>query len=231
MALPKIKHPTYSVTIPSTQQSINIKPFTVQEEKILLMAKSSEKTEDVIAAVKQIIQNCIIESVDVDKLATFDVEYLFVKLRSKSIGEVVDLEYKDPDTEEVIKFKVNLDNIEIKNNPEHKSKVIIHDDVGLAMRYPTLDEVRLLDDASNQEDAVFDMLFKCIDTIYDSETVYTDFTEKDLEEFVNSLPMDSMNKIKEFFDTMPSLEHTVTLKNKAGKSTDVVLKGLNSFFT
>ena len=231
MALPKLKHPTYSVTIPSTQQSINIKPFTVQEEKILLMAKSSEKTEDVIAAVKQIIKNCIIESVDVDKLATFDVEYLFVKLRSKSIGEVVDLEYKDPDTEEVIKFKVNLDNIEIKNNPEHKSKFIIHDDVGLAMRYPTLDEVRLLDDTNNKEDAVFDMLFKCIDKIYDSETVYTDFTEKDLEEFVNSLPMDSMNKIKEFFDTMPSLEHTVTLKNKAGKSTDVVLKGLNSFFT
>ena len=120
MALPKIKHPTYSVTIPSTQQSINIKPFTVQEEKILLMAKSSEKTEDVVAAVKQIIQNCIIEAVDVDKLATFDVEYLFVKLRSKSIGEVVDLEYKDPDTEETIKFKVNLDNIEIKNNPVAK---------------------------------------------------------------------------------------------------------------
>lgn len=231
MALPKIKHPTYSVTIPSTQQNINIKPFTVQEEKILLMAKSSEKTEDVVAAVKQIIKNCIIEAVDVDKLATFDVEYLFVKLRAKSIGEVVDLEYKDPDSEEVIKFKVNLDNIEIKKNPDHKSKFIIHDDVGLSMRYPTLDEVRLLDDADNKEDSVFDMLFKCIDKIYDNDTVYTDFTEKDLQEFVNSLPMDSMSKIKEFFDTMPSLEHTVTLKNKAGKSTDVVLKGLNSFFT
>ena len=230
MALPKIKHPTYSVTIPSTQQSINIKPFTVQEEKILLMAKSSEKTEDVIAAVKQIIQNCIIEAIDVDKLATFDIEYLFVKLRSKSIGEVVDLEYKDPDTEEVIKFKVNLDDIEIKRNPDHKNKFIINEDVGLSMRYPTLDEIRVIEESDNQENGILDMLFKCVDKIYDNETVYTDFSETELQEFINSLPMDSMNKIKEFFDTMPTLEHTVKLKNKNGKTSEVVLKGLNSFF-
>jgi hypothetical protein len=230
MALPKIKHPTYSVTIPSTQQSINIKPFTVQEEKILLMAKSSEKTEDVIAAVKQIIQNCIIEAIDVDKLATFDIEYLFVKLRSKSIGEVVDLEYKDPDTEEVIKFKVNLDDIEIKRNPDHKNKFTINEDVGLSMRYPTLDEIRVIEESDNQENGILDMLFKCVDKIYDNETVYTDFSETELQEFINSLPMDSMNKIKEFFDTMPTLEHTVKLKNKNGKTSEVVLKGLNSFF-
>jgi hypothetical protein len=231
MALPKIKHPTYAITIPSTKQEVNIRPFTVQEEKLLMMAKSSENSDDIINAVKQIIRNSVIEAIDVDRLSTFDIEYIFLKLRSKSVGEVVDLEYKVPETEEVIRFKVNLDEIQVQYNPKHSNKFTVHGDIGVQMRYPTLNEIKLIESSQNQDQAVLEILFKCIDKIYDNDNVYDDFSDQELEEFVNSLPMDSMIKIRDFFETMPSVEHTVKLKNKDGKSFEVVLKGLNNFFT
>lgn len=231
MALPKIKHPTYAVTIPSTQQKVNIRPFTVQEEKLLLMARQSENTDDIIATIKQLITNCVIESIDTNKLATFDIEYIFLKLRAKSIGEIVDLEYNDIETKENIKFQINLDDIEVKINPNHTNKFNINGDIGIQMRYPSLNEIKLIQSDSNQEKSVLDVLFKCIDKIYDNDTVYNDFTELELNDFVNNLPLESVAKIKDFFETMPSVEHTVKLKNKEGITKDIVLKGLNSFFT
>lgn len=231
MALPKIKHPTYAVTVPSTKQQISIRPFTVQEEKLLLMAKTSQNIDDIISAIKQIIRNSIIESVDVDKMSTFDIEYIFLKLRAKSISEIVELEYKEPESGEVIKFKINLDDIQVKFNPEHKNKFNIHEDIGIVMRYPTLNELRTVEQSDNQEEAVLDILFKCIEKIYDNETVYNDFSDQELQDFVNSLPIESMQKIREFFETMPAVEHNVKLKNKEGKILEVTLKGLNNFFT
>lgn len=231
MALPKIKHPTYKVKVPSSGKEITIRPFTVQEEKMLMMAKASERSDDIVNTVKQVIQNCITEPVEVDKLATFDIEYLFIKLRAKSVGEMVDLEYTDPETNDTIKFKLNLDDIEVKRTEGHSNKVNVYEDVGIVMRYPTLEEVKLLEDNENKEEAVFKVLLSCVDKIYDSDNVYNEFTEKELEEFVYSLPMESMDKIKTFFDTMPVVEHTVKLKNKQGETKDVVLRGINSFFT
>ena len=230
MALPKIKHPTYSITIPSNDKKVNFRPFTVQEEKLLLMAKNSEKTEDIINTVKQVIQNCIIEPIDVEKLAIFDIEYIFIKLRSKSVGEIVDLDYTDPDTEENIKFKVNLDDIQIKRNEDHSNKFQLFEKIGVVMRYPTLEEVKSVED-NGKDEAVFTMLMKCIDQIYDDETVYSDYNENELHDFVNTLPMESMAAIQKFFETMPSVEHTVKLKNKKGETKEIVLKGINSFFT
>ena len=232
MALPKIKHPTYPVTIPSSKKKITLRPFTVQEEKLLFMAKSSEASDDILSAVKQIIQNCITEKVDVDKLATFDIEYLFIKLRSKSVGEVVDLEYNDPDTKETIKFQVNLDDIEIKNHPDHSNKIIVQGDIGMVMRYPTLEEIKSIDrNKGDDTNAIFDVLYACIEKIFDDDKVYNDFSREELLDFINTLPMDSMEKVKTFFNTMPSVEHTVKLKNKQGDTREVVLKGINSFFT
>jgi hypothetical protein len=167
MALPKIKHPTYNFTIPSTKKNVNVRPFTVQEEKILLMAKSSDKTEDIVASVKQIIRNCIIDPVDVDQLATFDIEYLFVKLRSKSIGEVVDLVYKDPDTEEEIKFKINLEDVEVKYDPDHSNKLMLNNDVGVVMKYPTLNDVKQVEMESDVENSILNVLINFIDKIFD----------------------------------------------------------------
>jgi hypothetical protein len=232
MALPVIKHPTYKITIPSTKKEVNIRPFTVQEEKILLMAKSSENTQDIVSAVKQVIRNCIVEPVDVDAMATFDIEYIFIKLRAKSVGEVVDLEYTDPETEDVIKFKINLDDVEVKYNPEHNNKINVFDDVGIVMRYPTLEEIEKVESSSEKgEEAAFKMLMKCIETIYDQNNVYSDYSEKELTDFIDSLPMESMNKVKQFFDTIPSVEHEVNLKSKDGKTKKITLKGITSFFT
>jgi hypothetical protein len=231
MALPKIKHPTYEVVVPSSKQKINLRPFTVHEEKLLLMAKSSEKTEDVIKTVKQIIQNCIIEVVDVSKLATFDIEYLFIKLRAKSVGEEVELEYTDPSSEEVIKFKVNLDEIEVKTDPNHKNTIIITDNIGVKMRYPTIEEVFLIDASNEEEKIVMDVLYNCIESVYDDDEVYTEFTREEMISFINELPIGAMEKIKEFFETMPSVEKVVKLKNKKGDIKEITLRGINSFFT
>jgi hypothetical protein len=231
MALPKIKHPTYAVTIPSIKKEVNIRPFTVQEEKLLLMARASNKPEDIVSTIKQIIQNCITESIDVEKLATFDIEYLFLKLRAKSVGETVELEHKEEDDDVPVKFKINLDDIQVKYNPAHSNKFFVQDNIGISMRYPTLEEVTLLEGREDKEKAVFEVLFKCIDKIFDEETVYSDFDEKELNEFVNNLPMEALVKIKDFFDTMPTVEHTVEIKDSKGKKKEIVLRGLNSFFT
>ena len=233
MALPKIKHPTYSITIPSSQQQVNIRPFTVQEEKILLMARSSENSDDIVSSLKQIINNCVIEKIDVDKLSTFDVEYLFIKLRAKSVGEIVDLEYSVPNSDpvEVIKFKLNLDDVEIKNNPNHKKKFTLYEDIGVSMRYPTINEIRSIDSLGSNDQSVLDILIKCIDQIYDNDAVYDDFSEKELSEFINNLPLESMKNIREFFETMPVVEHNLILKSKQGNDVEVTLRGLNNFFT
>jgi len=230
MALPKIVHPTYNITLPSTKKKINIRPFTVQEEKLLFMAKASDNPADVLFSVKQIIKNCIIDKVDVDKLATFDIEYLFIKLRAKSVGEVIDLEYTEPGSKDPIKFKINLDNIEVNFNPDHTNKIIVKDDIGIVMRYPSLEEIAIINNAENEEDAAFEVLLSCVDKIFDKDTVYSDFTKQDLNEFVNNLPFDAMQKLKNFFETMPAVEHTVKLKNKQGEEKTIVLKGISSFF-
>ena len=231
MALPKIKHPTYSLTIPSNKQKVNIRPFTVQEEKLLLMARQSENADDSIKTIKQIITNCVVESIDVDKLSTFDIEYLFVKLRAKSVGEIVELDYKDPDSDETIKFKINLDDVEIKFDPNHTNKFIISGDIGVVMRYPTISELREIENNMVADKTITGILSKCIDKIFDNDNVYSDYTNSELEDFINSLPVEAMTKIREFFETMPSLQHTVKIKNKAGKEIEVELRGINNFFS
>lgn len=231
MALPKIKHPTYAVTIPSTKQKVNIRPFTVQEEKLLLMSRAAEGAEDIVKTVKQIITNCVMENIDVDKLATFDIEYLFIKMRAKSVGETVDLEYNVPETDEKIKFKLNLDDVEVKFNENHVNKFSLVGDIGVVMRYPSLNEVRIIEQSDEPEKTLLEILFKCIDKIYDNDNVYSDFTDEELQDFVDNLPVESMVKIREFFETMPAVIHEIKLKDKNGNEVQVTLRGLTNFFT
>ena len=230
MSLPKIKHPIYAITLPSNQLQVNFRPFTVKEEKLLLMAKSSEKSEDIINSIKQVIQNCIIEKIDVNKLATFDVEYIFIKLRSKSVGEIIELEYTDNDSPDKILFKVNLDDVAVHHNPDHTNKFIVFDNIGIQMKYPTLEEMKLFEQGLTDEN-IFKILYRCIDKIYDDDTVYSEYTEDELSDFIESLPVEGLEIIKTFFETMPVLQHTVKLKNKQGETKEVVLKGINDFFT
>lgn len=228
MALPQIKHPTYTITIPSSKQKVSIRPFTVQEEKLILMAKASDKTEDIIGCMYQIAKNCIIEPIDVDKLATFDIEYIFVKLRSKSVSEVVELEYTDDDMSK-ISFEVNLEEVEVKFNPEHTNKIKVYDDIYFKMRYPTLEDIKYIK-GEITNDNITDILYRCIEQIYDKDNVYAEYSKEELDSFINNLPVDSVTNITKFFDTMPILEHTAILKNRKGETKEVVLKGISNFF-
>lgn len=225
MGLPKVKHPTFTVTIPSNDKEITIRPFTVQEEKLLLMAKEDEDQASVLKTVKQVVNNCIMDDIDISKLATFDLEYLILKIRAKSVSEMIELKY-NLDGEE-IPITINLDEVEIKKDKKHRNKFMITETVGVVMRYPSLDTVT----ADNKVDDLFHKISSCIESVYDDENVYDEFTSKEMEEFIMSLPSESLKILGEFFNNMPRLEHTVEVKNKDGEKKEITLRGLSDFFT
>ena len=237
MSLPIIKHPIYKLTIPSTEKVISYRPYTVQEEKLLLIVRLSEDIEEVIMTLKQIIRNCVLDEINVDKLAMFDIEYIFVNIRKVSVSNIVELFYTEED--EKIPFMVDLEQVKIKFTPSHSNRININTNVGIKMNYPNLSDILKLEFIANQtdvlateiDDQLFEMFVNSIDSIYDNEKTYTDFTKEELRTFVLSLPVDSMSKIREFFDTMPVLEHNVKVKLPSGEIKEVKLKGLKDFFT
>ena len=232
MTLPKINHPIFKITIPSTKKQLSMRPYTVKEEKLLLMVNSNDDLSDSIDTLKQIINNCCIDTVDVDKLAVFDIEYLFIKLRSKSVGEQLELVVNS--NGEKKPFTVDLEKVEVKFNPEHKQKFTLVNDIGVSMKYPNFNSImkleQLIKQDENVDQFVFDLFVDCIDFVFDDNKVYEDFTRQELEDFVLSLPSNTTGKIREFFETMPVLEHTVKLRSKDGSTEDVVLRGLKDFF-
>jgi len=225
MGLPKIKHPTFTVTIPSNDKQISIRPFTVQEEKLLLMAQEDEDQVSVLKTVKQVVNNCIMDDIDISKLATFDLEYLILKIRAKSVSELIELNYT-LDGEE-IPITINLDEVEIKKNKKNKNKFMITDTIGVVMRYPSLDTVS----ADNKVDDLFGKISSCIESVYDDENVYDEFTDKEMEEFIMSLPSEALKTLGEFFNNMPRLEHTIEVTKKNGEKKVITLRGLSDFFT
>lgn len=235
MSLPVVAHPTFKITIPSTKKTVSFRPYTVREEKILLMVREADSIPDVVDGLKQIISNCCQEDIDVNKLALFDIEYIFIKLRAKSVGEILQLQIKEDD--KPIKFEVNLDEVELKFNPEHTKKIVLVEQYGVTMRYPTFDVMIKLDkfikenkDPKMVNEFIFDVIVDCIENVFDNDKVYTDFSREELDNFVLSLPVEGSNKLRSFFDTMPVLEHTVTLKNKEGETKEITLRGLKDFF-
>ena len=231
MALPKITHPVFKITIPSTKKAVSFRPYTVKEEKLLMMVKTSTEPGDVSETLKQVITNCCVESINVDKLAMFDIEYIFVKLRSKSVGEVVELTYTKDGSK--IEFEVNLENVKVKIDPDHKKQFILTGNVGVNMNYPSLDDIVKLENIDEKTDVdqfMFDMFIRCIENVFDDNTVYKDFTLEELEKFVLDLPRETIPVIKKFFDTMPVLEHVVPVKFKNGTVEEVTLRGLKDFF-
>lgn len=234
MALPKITHPVFKITIPSTKKALSFRPYTVKEEKLLVMMQSTKELNDVVDVVKQIINNCCVEDIDVNKLAIFDIEYIFVKLRSKSVGESIELVYTFGDENRTqTKFTVNLDDVEVKFNPDHQQKFLVNGNVGLIMRYPSINTMLTLQDALTKGDAdevVFNIFVDCVESVFDDDSVYTSFTRDEINDFVLSLPSSAIDKIKTFFDTMPVLEHRTVVKKKDGTTEEVVLRGLKDFF-
>jgi hypothetical protein len=218
--------------IPSSKEKITYRPFLVKEEKILLLAEESEKDSEMLLALKQIINNCTYEKVEVEKLPMFDLEYIFLQIRAKSVGEVVDLKLLcEDDGETYADVQVNLDEVDVEFTEGHSNSIQLTDEVGIIMSYPQINMMDLSSDSGTEN--VFGIIKNSINQITEGETVYerADFTEKDINEFLDSLTTEHFKLIQEFFETMPRLRHEVKFKNpKTKKQNKITLEGLNSFF-
>ena len=240
MPLPKINTPTYELVVPSTGKKIKYRPFLVREEKILILALESEDTEQITNAVVEILSDCILtKGVDVTKLATFDIEYLFLNVRSKSVGETVEVNLTCPDDDITsVEMEINIDTIKVQKTRGHKNIVKLDDQYSMKLKYPSFDQfIESNFDTSvdtSDVDKSLNMIIKCIEMIYDEEESWdaSDSTKQELEEFVEQLNSKQFKSIEKFFETMPKLSHKVKLTNpKTGVESEVVLEGLASFFT
>jgi hypothetical protein len=236
MALPKLASPRFAVELPSTGQRVSFRPFLVKEEKALLMAATSDDQNSMIDAVKDVLAACVVDSdVDVAKLPFFDLEYLFLNLRAKSVGEVIKLEYKHTggknysgiECEAVTPVEINLERVKVVKNDTHTNKIKITDQLGVVMRYPTINDIKLVNEGSDE----LKMIAKCIVSVYDENDVYEPDNLQDAVDFIDSLNTQQFAKIMEFIATMPKLRHTFSYKCKGcGQEDTVTLEGLSDFF-
>jgi len=236
MALPKLDIPIYELVVPSTDEKIKYRPFLIKEEKILLIAMESGKNEDIIQAVKQIVSECTFNTLKLGDMPMFDVEYIFLQIRSKSVGEVSKLKVlcKD-DGKTYANVEVDLTEIEVQVNDDHTNKIELTDEMGVIMKYPTIDSFSTAGISDITAENMLDVIVACIDKIYDKkgEEVYDskDSTEKELMDFVEQMNTTQFQDVQAFFDSMPKLRHEITVKNpKTKKESKVTLTGLNDFF-
>ena len=232
MSLPKLVTPEHTIELPSTGEKVNFRPFLVKEEKILLTALEAGENSDIVKAIKQVMTNCILSDLDVDNISFFDFEYLFLMLRSKSVGNGLDLTFlhncEDPGIEN--KVMVDLDTIKVKFPKEHTSKIMIDDVYGVKMKYPTIKDSEKYQNMSNEN--LLEILGDFIEFVYDKNNVYDEFTEKEMSDFVESMNKSQLENIMTFFNNMPSLKHDLTYTCKKCKETVThKIEGLNSFFT
>ena len=236
MALPKLEVPIYELTVPSTDEKIKYRPFLIKEEKILLIAMESGENEDVIQAVKQIVSECTFYTLKLGNMPMFDVEYIFLQIRSKSVGEVSKLKVlcRD-DGETYVNVEVDLTEIEVQVNDDHTNKIELTDEMGVIMKYPTIDSFRTAGISDITADNMLDVIVACIDKIYDKkgEEVYDskDSSKKELMDFVEQMNTTQFQDVQAFFDSMPKLRHEIVVVNPKTKVENVVaLSGLNDFF-
>lgn len=234
MPLPKVKHPIYEFTVPSTGKKESFRPFLVREEKILLMAKTSEDPADALRAVKQIVNNCAIsDSFDVDNLPIFDLEYLFLQLRAVSVSNVVTVSYRDNEDKKVYDFTIDLKEVKVKF-PESADPVIkVTDSMGIVMKWPA---ASVLDDKEYfkvGEDAYYELILRSMDKIYDGDDLYnpSDYSLKELEAFLDDCGVQILEKIQAFMSQAPRLYHKLTYVNENGKERVIELTSLTDFFT
>ena len=239
MPLPKINTPTYDLVVPSTGKKIKYRPFLVREEKILILALESEDTAQITNAVVEILSECILtKGVDVTKLATFDIEYLFLNVRSKSVGETVEVNLTCPDDDRTsVEMEINIDAIKVQKTRGHKNIVKLDDQYSMKLKYPSFDQfIESNFDTSEDTsdvDKSLNMITNCIEMIYDEEESWdaSDSTKKELEDFIEQLNSKQFKSIEKFFETMPKLSHKVKITNPNTKvKSEVVMEGLSSFF-
>lgn len=233
MALPKLASAKFELTLPSTGEKVEYRPFLVKEEKALMIAQQAGKSEDIMRAVKDVITSCTFEKVDAEKLPIFDLEYIFINLRAKSVGEIVKLMVTCPDDNETkVQIDVDLTKIECHKEVGHDTNIRLTDEIGLIMDYPRVSSVTELD-LDNEMESTFEVIKSCVRQVYDSNNVYekVDMDKNDLDEFIESMSHDQFERVQEFFNTMPKVKHMIKVKNpKTGVDGEVVLEGMQSFF-
>ena len=238
MPLPTISTPTYELTLPSSNRKIKYRPFLVKEEKILIIAMESQDTKQIARAVKDVLAKCILtKGTKVDKLATFDIEYLFLNIRGKSVGEHIEVMVTCPDDEKTqVPMSINIDDIKIQKDKDHSSDIVLDDTYTLRMKYPSLNEFikTNFDSMTDMKvDDTFDLVCSCIEQVFSEEESWaaSDCTKKELHEFLEQLDTSQFKKIEQFFETMPKLSHTLNVTNPNTKVVNKIkLEGLNAFF-
>ena len=238
MPLPKIATPTYELELPSTGQSIKYRPFLVKEEKVLVIALESEDNKQITNAIKAVLKSCILtKGVKVESLPTFDIEYLFLNIRGKSVGEELEVNVICPDDgETTVPVIINLDDIEVQKDENHSNKIKIDDSIMMELKYPSLDQFIKNNFDFNDKNAMdqsFELIASCIDKVYTEDEVWAtaDCTKKEVKEFLESMNSQQFKEIEAFFESMPKLSHTINVTNPNTKvESEVTLEGLASFF-
>jgi len=234
MALPKLNTQTFELNVPSTDEKIKYRPFLVKEEKVLLQAQQSGKPEEMADALVQVIKNCTFDKISAENLPSFDIEYIFLKIRSKSVGEKVDLMITCPDDNETkVKHTVDLSKVEVEVDDDHINNVKLTDSVSVIMSYPTIKTFQGANLQNMAAEEIVSLTGRCIHQIIDGVETHerTDIEDKDMTEFLENLTQDQFAKIQKFFTTMPRLKHVVKVTNpKTKKKGTVTLQGMQSFF-
>ena len=243
MILPKLDTPTYELNLISTGKPVRYRPFLVKEQKMFLMSAESEDTKELITTIRNVLKNCLLDEIDVDNLPSFDLEYLFMNLRARSVEEVVNLKYKcnnnvkneegkEKKCNHVVEFDVNILEIEPTTHDNHTDKIQINEKVGIRLKYPTFEMFQKYDNL-DQSEAMLQVLVDCIDYIYDEEQMYysKDSTRKELEEFIDNLQQKDLEKFKDFFNTMPELKKDLNFDcPKCEHKETITVKGMQNFF-
>ena len=234
MALPKLDTPTYELEQPSTGEKIKYRPFLVKEQKVLMMAQESQDDKQIRDALASLVSSCTFQSVDPYEIPMFDIEYFFLRIRGKSSGEKIELNLLCPDDNETrVKKTINLEEISVNMKVGHTNEINITDKIKMIMRYPTLNDMLDIDVEKENAEDMFSLIKRCIGEIHHDEKVYNkvDISDKELEEFIDSLTADQFEKITDFFDTMPKVQHSVEVVNpNTKKKGEVVIEGIQNFF-
>ena len=230
MALPQLNTAKYTTMVPSLKKEVTFRPYLVKEEKVLMMAMETQDQKSIMRAVKEVIKSCVFDDIDVDKLAMFDIEALFLALRSKSVGENIDIKLKC-ECEELTEVTINLDEIQI-NDIEKDNVIPLTSEVGVTMRYPALSDVENID-AEGGIESMMDMIIKCMDSIYDTDAVHdvSNESKESVQSFLDSLNGEQFKKLAEFFEDLPSLNYNAEWDCVGCKHNTMELKGIASFFT
>jgi len=243
--LPKIDVPVYDCILPSNKKKVKFRPFLVKEQKLLLMATEATEVKDSVEAMKQVVKNCVLDDVDVEALAVFDLEFLFLNLRARSVSEVVKVKYKcnnvieskgideeDKRCENVVDIDINVLEITPEFGEGHSNKIQLSDNLGIVFKYPTFEMVENMTGKSENE-VIFDLIIKSIDYIYDNDELYyaKDANQDELVEFIDGLTQEHLEKIKDFFDTLPKIKKDIKFEcNKCGHHEDITIEGIQNFF-